>query len=104
MPDSSNCTIDTSMVQFEVGTECHEGSKAGTDPEINQGGGWLRFRLGLSYIVSITIAANFKGMAECLPSLAHSSCWLGGLGHPFIKILTMCPPEIESGSSFDSKL
>ena len=31
----------------------------GIDPEINQGGGWLRF---LPYIVSITIAAKFKDM------------------------------------------
>ena len=41
----------------------------GTDPEINQGGGWLMFQVGcLIYvvIVSIIIAAILSGvLAEC---------------------------------------
>ena len=39
--------------------------KAGTDPEINQRGGWLMFQVGSFIciaIVSITIAAKFKDM------------------------------------------
>ena len=40
-------------------------SYTSTDPEINQGGGWLTFQVGsLIYVVtvSITIAAKFKDM------------------------------------------
>ena len=38
---------------------------SGSDPEINQGGGWLTFQVkSFMYvvIVSITIATNFKDM------------------------------------------
>ena len=40
----------------------------GTDPEINQGGGWLMFQIGsFIYVVimSIIIAAIFKDMKWC---------------------------------------
>ena len=44
---------------------CTHEFRLGTDPEINQGGGWLMFQIGsfiYIVIVSITVAAKFKDM------------------------------------------
>ena len=75
-----------------------------TDTEINQKGGQLRFKMGLSYIVSITIAEKLLlkirikwGIYGVFAQLSTLIMLARGLGHPSKN----CTPEIESGSSFD---
>ena len=85
---------------------------AGTDPEIYQGDGLLRFQVGsfmyIHSIISIIIAVELK--VEVDRVLVSAYCNLYHTKHAFTmevwvhtprKILKICSPEIESRSSFD---
>ena len=83
-----------------------ENIMAGTDPEINQWGWWLRFSLNITIATDLKKEGNWWSVdLACIVCETLIILLLGDLGACFPgKMLNFVPLETESGSQYDCNL